>query len=563
MAIVDELISVLGYEVRGEDNLRRFEGGMTRMRDRAQALARGVAVAGAAMTAAIGGAVTGMMKLATDASGPLDEMIKFSDRVGENFEALQEWGFAAEQNGASAGEFQSAVQSMSRQLAEAARGTGRAKKALEDYGLSATDTRGNVKTATDFMSELADKMQGMSEQQALDLGTKLGMSPGMVTLLRQGNSEIEKLRQQSRDAGLIFTEKDARLAEQFNDSLNLFQLTTRALRFQIGIGFLPVLRETIDQLQSWHNANREVIRSGIDTFVRAIVTHFQTLKRVLLETEISPLWQMAGAVVLMATRVGRIAALALALEDILNYMADGDSYFGDFVQWLQDTIGVSEDTAEKIAGIGAAILAIGLLNPRLIFAPLFLGIRLLAPQLLAAVAGMFALLGTPAGWLIIIGGVAAAIVAYFWDDLKNYWNSIEWSSLGTIAKDAILAGFAGVGEWIDANVLAPVRNAINSLRSEVPDAPLPIVNELPTTLGMGAMSGAAAFDRFSTSTTAGAGRLTSDMLRQSVTNNVDVTVNQTVQQATDAPGAAARATGDAVGRAAIPESSRTQVPSAR
>ncbi len=167
---IAELIAELGFDLKGEADLRRFEDGMRRAEvglvgfvGKIEQFGKAAVLGISAIGVGIGATVAGMFKLASDASKPLDDLLKFSNRVGGSIEELQQWQYAAGLAGASSGEFQTSVISMTRQLAEAARGTGRAKKALADYGLSAKDAKGKIKEPTAFLMELSDKFQKLSE----------------------------------------------------------------------------------------------------------------------------------------------------------------------------------------------------------------------------------------------------------------------------------------------------------------------------------------------------------------------------------------------------------------
>lgn len=378
MAVIEELYALLGFKVEGEEAVEKFDRGLKKASGTLSTFQAGLAgfagglAAGFAtqITRAAGQIATALNPLsaAGDIAPILDNLVKFADRTGVAFDALQELQFAAGQSGASVGEFQSGIQNISKNLAEAARGTGRAKKALEDYGLSAKDAGGNVKSADTFLMELADKFQTLDEGQQLDLASKLGISPAMVTMLKSGNVEIEKLRQQARDAGLIFTEEDARNAEKYNDAMTLFTLSIRTLRHAIGVEALPAMLQFIGRMQLWFNTNREFLRQNISDVFRRIGFSLRTLSGILSGINVGHLQAIGIAFGLWAAwafpLIRNLAFIGFAIEDLLHYIGGGDSTFGAFVKWLQDTLGVSEGVAETMAGVAAALLAITVLKPR-------------------------------------------------------------------------------------------------------------------------------------------------------------------------------------------------------
>ena len=416
MAIIDELISRLGFELDGKEDLREFKRGMNDAEKGAKGfatsvtqMARNVTMGIGASIAAVKGLTAGMFAMANAATGPLDELVKAADRAGVSVEALQELGFAAEQSGASVGEMTSAVEMMSRRLAEAARGQGRAKTALEAYGLSATDAGGNVKSATDFMSELADTFQDLSEAERLDLGQQLGLSRGLITMLSQGNDEIERLRQTARDAGLIFTDEDARNAEAYNDAMNLLMRSVRAMRDRIAIDLLPTLMTMIGGMQEWLSANREVIQQNVGAVLERIARHARTLSengRDMIESlrGWEPLF-LGLARVLFPTAFA-IGLLVVALDDILTWWSgDGESFMGAFSDWLQ-SIGASEGVADTLTAIAVALGLFAVLKPAAFLAMVGGLWRLSGAALALKSLGAVALFQGIAGGIAAIGGAA-------------------------------------------------------------------------------------------------------------------------------------------------------------
>ena len=437
MAIIDELISRLGFELDGKEDLREFKRGMNDAEKGAKGfassvtqMARNVTMGIGASIAAVKGLTAGMFAMANAATGPLDELVKAADRAGVSVEALQELGFAAEQSGASVGEMTSAVEMMSRRLAEAARGQGRAKTALEAYGLSATDAGGNVKSATDFMSELADTFQDLSEAERLDLGQQLGLSRGLITMLAQGNEEIDRLRQTARDAGLIFTDEDARNAEAYNDAMNLLMRSVRALRDRIAIDMLPTLMQMIGGMQEWFMANREVIQQNVGALMERFARHAQTLNARLRELPDAG-WRvyavLAALTRILFPKLFILGLVAGVVDDFLTYLEGGESIIGAFVDGLQDMLGVSEGVAQAMAGVVAALTALAVIKPaaflrlvggigRLVLA--VAGLKALGAAALmtglASSMGIFAAAALAASWKIaaVVGAIWALVAAY-------------------------------------------------------------------------------------------------------------------------------------------------------
>uniref|UniRef100_A0A7C1NVR9 Phage tail tape measure protein n=1 Tax=Agrobacterium albertimagni TaxID=147266 RepID=A0A7C1NVR9_9HYPH len=552
--IIEKLVAELGWDLTGEQDLRKFKSGMDKAAAGAARMATAVASAGAIAAGAFAAIGAGMFKLAKDAAGPLDELVKFSDRVNVNIEALQEWQFAAEQSGASAGEFQGAVTTLSKNLAEVARGTGRAEKAFKDYGISAKDAQGRIKSADVVMGELAEKFQKLTDQQALDLGQKLGMTPGMITLLKSGTAEIDKLRQQARDNGLVFTEEEARNAERFNDSLNLFQRSIKAISHRIGVEFLPVLADGMDYLQGWIRENQTLIRSNIEVWSGRVVSAMQgflsltgrigtsldqvggyvaNLLRFISANKIDlDNWQgllvFAGALgAAFRPAIAAMAALFLIVDDLLAWGRGGKSVFGDMLEGISKLGEVDVDNLKGLIdtlAMGATLAAAGAG-----FAALAAGINPLTASLAA--------LG------IAFGGAKAALE--FFDVVKG---NLDQKIAGTkaVANPRAQPGYiesAGYDEqgrfiYMDGpsrRVDKPSINTTDGFTQDALDLKFLLQNAEENLAKMGAGQAGAAVE---------------STINDNSDKSVSVIVNQTVQQATDAPAAVAGAVGNAAAGAA-------------
>lgn len=351
--IIQELIALLGFKVEGQQQLEGFERSLKRTEGSLGSLVDKAVKFGAVAGAALSAAGFGLLKLARDAAGPLDDMVKMADRAGVSFEAFQELGFAAGQSGSSIGELGSTLAGLSARLSEAARGQGAARRALQAYGLSATDAAGRVKQADEFLLELADKFERLDEAQALDLARKLGIGPGLVTLLRSGRDEIDKLRKQARQAGLVFTEEEARKAEEFNDALSVVMQTLESFRRYIGVAILPTMTSIITRTQDWLDANNALVKQNIGDWVQ----RFSIVVERSGERAIQALGALGGAVARVATAltgqeigtdtglllamalivarrypvVAAITAIAAAIDDVWTAMEGGDSYTKRFL----------------------------------------------------------------------------------------------------------------------------------------------------------------------------------------------------------------------------------------
>ncbi len=361
--IIEELAASLGFKIEGEDNLKRFGDGIKEAGEELKGFAqkaneygRKAAIGIGAIGAAAGAALLGAKSLVDGATGPLDDLIKTSRRINVGFEALQEWGFAAEQAGSSTSEFASSAQTVARNLAEAARGAGRAKQALDDYGVSATDAEGNVKSVDAFLMELSDTFQNLDSAQSLDLAAKVGITPGMLSLLKEGSAGIEEMRQTARDLNLVFTVEQAEAAEKYNDTMNETTRSISALKDSLALDLMPVIQEIAEVTRDWLAANREMLQSELGPWIKAVAEGASSILRGLggildlVDGLVQFLASVAGvdlakweglAIVVgvllaaFAPWTAVLIALALAFDDVLKFINGEDSLLGSAISWLK------------------------------------------------------------------------------------------------------------------------------------------------------------------------------------------------------------------------------------
>ena len=179
-----------------------------------------------------------------------DQIDKLSTRIGASTEALSEYQHVAELSGVRFSALSIAWQRQSRRLSEAARGTGEAKKALQELGLSAAHL--NQLAPEEQFEVLADALNGVeNEADRVRLAFKFWDSEGVAMLqaTKNGSAGLREMREEARMLGKSLTQEQAQDIAQFNNSLtrpknNISGELNRALLAHLGD-----LTEVSDALQ--------------------------------------------------------------------------------------------------------------------------------------------------------------------------------------------------------------------------------------------------------------------------------------------------------------------------
>lgn len=206
-----------------------------------------------------GGVLAGVKKMADE----LDEIANVADKLGTTTEELSKLRHAAELTGVSAGTLDTALQRMTRRVAEAAQGTGEAKKALEELGLDAQKLA--EQTPDQAFREIADAMTDIPGQaDKVRLAFKLFDTEGvdLVRTLEGGSRAINQAGDDLERLGGVISDEAAREAQKFNADLIRMQANLDAMGQKIGSKVLPRLNDMFELL-----SGRDPSRLGTDALV--------------------------------------------------------------------------------------------------------------------------------------------------------------------------------------------------------------------------------------------------------------------------------------------------------
>ena len=216
-----------------------------RAKDRTKTAFSSVSNSLRSMKTAVGslqGAVIGLIgiggfgAMVTKLADTADQLGKTSDRLGIATDDLQKLRFSAQKSGVEVRTFDMALQRFTRRISEAGEGTGVAKDALEEMGISIKNNDGTLKSNTVLLKEVADVLKVTeSQSDRVRLAFKLFDSEGvkMVNMLQQGSSAIERTGEQLESVSGIIDDKAIDSFEKFNDRLTI--MTSAATGLMAGI----------------------------------------------------------------------------------------------------------------------------------------------------------------------------------------------------------------------------------------------------------------------------------------------------------------------------------------
>lgn len=503
MAIADELIAILGFDLKGEDQARKYNSILTGLAASAGAVSGMIVKMG---IAAQGVAVTGMGFLARSvintnaqfetyaatletiegssekARASLDWIAKFAKdtpyemaEITEAFVKLKAYGIdpiaddalrVLGDTGAAMGKsLDQAVEA----FADAA--TGEFER-LKEFGIRAASEGDNVtfrwtKNGQDMTRTVK---KSSAEIRAFLLETMGDRFTGaMDKQSKTWNGLMSKL-------GDTWQDFQKRIGER-----GFFESTKTKLEGLFGVldrldadGTLDRWAQTISDNLTWASDIAWRVLTRIAENARYLAESWDALK--------GPVMTVAGVLGVLFARafpvVTVMTALAFAVDDLFAYLQGGESIIGDFIDWIKELTGVSDTVAEALAGLGGVVSAA--LAAAFFFAPIAFT-KMFGTVMVAGLTSAFGLIITametgitaalflltnPVGWAILLAGAAAGLIWYFWDDLVAAWNdlaprakamftemvdwflAIDWLGTGAANMNAIWEGMKGIGASI-------------------------------------------------------------------------------------------------------------------
>ena len=235
----------------------KMAGNMTRF-------ARNVALVGGAVSASIFG-------LANNTASLGDNVAKKAAQLGVSVEALQELRYAAERSGVATIKFDSSIERMVKRLGEAQQGTGAAKRALDDLGLSADQLA--TMAPDEAFSILADRLnqvEGQAQKAAFAAALFGREGVALVNMTKDGSEGLRQLRDEAQRTGYVLSDQAAKESEVFKDQLLDLSLTFTGVRNIIGTKFMPVVGDAMTQLTGWLHSNRDAVEEFATTFANGL-----------------------------------------------------------------------------------------------------------------------------------------------------------------------------------------------------------------------------------------------------------------------------------------------------
>lgn len=249
-------------------------------------------VAGAGAAAA---GFVGLVAVVNNTADEIDKLGKTSDKLGILPKELQFLQFRARLAGVSTEKLNMGLQRMVRRVAEAAKGTGEAKKAIAELGLNAQELA-QMSPDKQFQA-IADAMGQVSNQaDKVRLGFKIFDAEG-VDIINTFQDNVKELRNEFDQFGSQLTTTQVKSVENYNNSWTKLTGLFSAFQLQLTAEMAPAFDLIITKVFEWVKGMgglRPVAQSvakfmidaliGIVKGVNSVISGFTQLRLIMLKT---------------------------------------------------------------------------------------------------------------------------------------------------------------------------------------------------------------------------------------------------------------------------------------
>lgn len=216
----------------------------------------------------------GLLHLATESLRAADSLGKTSQKLGLMSQELGGLRYAAElASNMTGGQFDMALQRMTRRLSEAAQGTGEAKGAIKELGLDAQQLARLSPDAA--FREIAEAMKGVNTQSdRVRLAFKLFDSEGvgLVNTLQLGKDGLIDMRDEAIKLGVALDDSATQRAAEANDAITRMKASLDGIVATIAIDLAPSITVIAEAMTSMRTETDE-----LDNSIGIVGASFRTL----------------------------------------------------------------------------------------------------------------------------------------------------------------------------------------------------------------------------------------------------------------------------------------------
>lgn len=307
-----------------------------------------------ALTALAGFAAFSWAKgLVNDVVGLGGKLNDLSQTVGVGVEALQELGYAAQQNGSSLEGMGTSLRFLGRNMSKAKADGGELAKTFRKNKIAYKDASGALLPVDEVLGNVADGMARMktpAERSALAMQLLGRSGATLVPALSKGKQGLQDLRDEARSTGGVIESDGVAKLDDLGDAVDRAKFAIQGLKARAVVALAPAFTAAVDAILGFIKANRVMLSSlgtsamgALAVAGKAVAFAFEGVKAVFewlgehpkvakaLLISIGILLAVLAAKMAVAWVVGKVAILAviaaltalqLVIDPIIDFLVD-------------------------------------------------------------------------------------------------------------------------------------------------------------------------------------------------------------------------------------------------
>ena len=342
---VDQLTSKLGFSL--PDGLKNAMDGMEKVDLKAAALVGTFA----GVAAAIVGVEKKLASLTTEAGASAKELRTLSEVTGQSTEELQEFNYMSKVLGVSTDQLSDGLKEITNKMQEARDGSADAADAFNRLGIRVTDSRGELRDASEVFYEVIDalgEMRNKTERDATAMDLLSESARNFNPLINRGSEVMKAFAEEAHNTGYVLSDETLKALTQVDDAYQHMLLSQEASKNQLAEEFAPYLTEFYQNLDSMiTDLSTAAADSGLIDLFGSLLDLASSLAPVL-----SSLADAASALKpIFETLATAISGVADALSKVNQFASN----FGGGLSSVLGGMGIGGNSITSlVGGLGAA-----------------------------------------------------------------------------------------------------------------------------------------------------------------------------------------------------------------
>lgn len=347
-----------------------------------------------------------------------------TERLGVSAEFLQKQHYIAKLNASSAEDMNTALGKLSKQYGALKSGTGALYSGLQKISPALSNQLKGAKSteeAFNLMLKAIRKVEDPAKKVYLAQLAFGEAGKSMINIANQSEESLAALAKEAQDAGLVMDDAAIKGAQELGDTMTDMREHIRGVFNQLASKLIPILIPFIKRITEWIKANRELIGTNVDAFIKQFS---EVLKKIDLESILNGL-SMFGSACLKVT----------------EFITGMNKYLLLFAVLLGS--GVICNVLSLVTSLGKLLMMLPGIQTA--FSVLITVVKALSLGILKL---GIAFMATPIGW--ICAGVAAVVAGFIllWNKCEGFRNF--WIKLWEVIKSSFKAAVDFIGNLIDA-----------------------------------------------------------------------------------------------------------------